>query len=30
MDLKKHEPSFWALVIILAWLLMVVSIIIYK
>ena len=30
MNIQKHEKSIWALVIILCWLLMVVSIIIYK
>lgn len=30
MDLRNHEPSFWALVIILAWLIMIVTIIVYK
>jgi hypothetical protein len=30
MDLKNHEPNFWALIIILVWLIMIVTIIVYK
>jgi len=30
MNIKKHERSIWLLVIIISWLLMIVSIIIYK
>jgi hypothetical protein len=30
MKIEKHEKSIWALVIILCWLLMIVTIIIYK
>jgi hypothetical protein len=30
MDLKNHEPNIWALVIIISWLLLILTIIIYK
>ena len=30
MDLKNHEPSFFVLILIIAWLIMIVTIIVYK